>query len=94
LGYRGYQPEHYASMVKAAFDQLYDEGQENGMVLCMPLHPFVIGEPHRIGALADVLRHVTSHDRVWLATAGEISDWYYRHHYDAVATVLAAQGAH
>ena len=52
------------------------------MVLCMPLHPFVVGQPHRIAALYDVLQHVTSHKDVWLATAGEIADWYLQHHYD------------
>jgi allantoinase len=91
LNYRGYPPEQYASMMKASFDQLYEEGAENGMVLCMPLHPFVIGHPHRIGALAEVLRHVTSHDGVWLATASEIADWYYAHHYDAVMGFLASR---
>jgi peptidoglycan/xylan/chitin deacetylase (PgdA/CDA1 family) len=89
LEYRGYAPEAYAAMMKAAFDQLYAEGAENGMVLCMPLHPFVIGHPHRIGALADILRHVTSREHVWLATAREISDWYYAHHYEAVSAFLA-----
>ena len=48
----------------------------------MPLHPFVVGQPHRISALHDVLQHVTSHKNVWLATAGEIADWYYDKHYD------------
>ena len=82
MGVRGYRPEAWAGMMKACFDQLYREGEHNGMVVCMPLHPFVVGQPHRIDALHDVLRHVTSHSRVWLATAGEIADWYYRHHYD------------
>jgi allantoinase len=64
MGARGFPPERYAAMVKAAFDQLYEEGAENGVVLCMPIHPFVIGQPHRIAALADVLRHITAHDDV------------------------------
>jgi hypothetical protein len=58
------------------------------MVVCMPLHPFVIGQPHRIGALYDVLRHVTSHDGVWLTTAREIADWYYERYYDDVVLFL------
>jgi allantoinase len=90
---RGYAPERYAALVKAAFDQLYEEGGETGMVLCMPIHPFIIGQPHRVAALADVLRHVTGHTDVWLATAGEISEWYHAHHYDAVASFIAEQEA-
>jgi hypothetical protein len=69
-------------MMKACFDQLYLEGADNGMVVCMPLHPFLVGHPHRIDALHDVLRHVTAHKDVWLATAAEIADWYYEHCYE------------
>jgi peptidoglycan/xylan/chitin deacetylase (PgdA/CDA1 family) len=83
MGVRGYPPEKWAAMIKDAFDQLYREGAENGTVLCVPLHPFVVGQPHRIDALHDVLQHVTSHDYVWLATAREIADHYYAHCYDA-----------
>jgi allantoinase len=86
---RGYPPEAYAAMVKTAFDQLYEEGAENGMVLCLPLHPFVIGQPHRIAALNDVLAYVTSRHDVWLATGGEIADWYYDHNYDAAVKFKA-----
>jgi peptidoglycan/xylan/chitin deacetylase (PgdA/CDA1 family) len=82
MGVRGHSAENWAAMIKASFDQLYEEGKDSGMVLCMPLHPFVVGQPHRISALHDVLQHVTSRAEVWLATAREIADWYYQHHYD------------
>ncbi len=82
MGVRGYPAERWAAMMKACFDQLYREGADNGMVVCMPLHPFVVGQPHRIEALHEVLQHVTAHDKVWLATAGEIADWYYQNHYE------------
>jgi hypothetical protein len=62
------------------------------MVMCMPLHPFVVGQPHRIGALHDILRHVTSRRDVWFATAGEIADCYYQRHYDEVARFLGREG--
>ncbi len=81
MGFRGCSAGDWADMMKAAFDQLYLEGQDNPMVLCMPLHPYVVGQPHRIQALYDVLRHVTSHEGVWHATAGEIADWYYDNYY-------------
>lgn len=93
MGARGYPPERYAAMVKASFDQLYEEGAENGMVLSMPIHPFIIGQPHRIAVLADILRHVTAHDGVWLATAREIAEWYYAHHYDEAVAFIAKREA-
>lgn len=77
---RNTPPARYAEICKAQFDQLYEEGAESGTVMCLPLHPFLIGQPHRIAALDEVLRHVTSHDKVWLATGREIARHYIDHH--------------
>jgi peptidoglycan/xylan/chitin deacetylase (PgdA/CDA1 family) len=93
MGVRGYPAQAWAAMIKAAFDQLYQEGAEDGMVLCVPLHPFVVGQPHRIEALHDVLRHVTSHDQVWLATAREIADFYYANCYEEVVRHQSSEKA-
>jgi hypothetical protein len=46
-------------------------------MMALPLHPFIIGLPFRIDALDKALEYICSHDRVWLATGGEILDWYY-----------------
>ena len=70
-------------MIKAQFDRLYEEGAESGTVMCMPLHPFLIGQPHRIGAFDDALAYITAHDGVWVTTGREIADWYFEHYYDA-----------
>ena len=56
-----------------AFDVLYAEGERSGRVLGIALHPFLIGTPHRIRYLDRALKHIVSHDRVWLATGAEIS---------------------
>jgi len=56
-------------MIKAQFDQLYEEGAESGRVMCVPLHPFLVGQPHRLAAFAKALDYVTSHDRVWVIAA-------------------------
>lgn len=63
----------YAQQVKDAFDFLYAEAAEQGgRILALSLHPWVLGQPHRIGRLEEVLEHVTRHDGVWCAPAGEI----------------------
>jgi peptidoglycan/xylan/chitin deacetylase (PgdA/CDA1 family) len=85
----GKSMRHYADILKANFDQLYEEGADNGQVMCIPLHPFLIGQPHRIGAFAEVLDYITSHDKVWVTTAREIAAHYYEHHYDNVVAALA-----
>lgn len=80
LAMRNTPPARFAEICKAQFDTLYEEGAESGTVMCMPLHPFLIGQPHRIAALDEVLRHVTAHDKVWLATGREIARHYIDHH--------------
>ena len=76
-------PAEYVETCKLQFDRLYAEGEASGRVMCLPLHPFLIGMPHRIDALAEVLDHVTRHEGVWLATGREIAHWYLEHHHEA-----------
>jgi peptidoglycan/xylan/chitin deacetylase (PgdA/CDA1 family) len=87
----GKSSRHYTDILKANFDQLYEEGAENGQVMCIPLHPFLIGQPHRIGNFAEVLEYITGHDKVWVTTGREIAAHYYEHHYDNVVAALTAK---
>ncbi len=68
--------EEFATMIKRQFDVLYREGAESGRVMCIALHPFLIGVPHRIDALDDALGYISGHEGVWKATASEIMDAY------------------
>lgn len=74
--------------LKAQFDRLYAEGAENGRVMCFAIHPFVLGQPHRIDAFAEFLDHVKSHDQVWYPTAREIAAHYEATHYDTMTDWL------
>ena len=47
----------------------------------MPTHPHNVGKPMNAKHFAKALEYVTSHQDVWVTTAGEISDWYYKHYY-------------
>jgi len=84
-------PRHLGEAIRAQFDRLYAEGADSGRVMCVPLHPFLTGQPHRLSAFAGALGHIAGHDRVWFATGAEIADWYYAHHYDRVVRYLAAR---
>lgn len=75
--------------LKAQFDRLYAEGAESGRVMCFAIHPFVLGQPHRIDAFAEFLDYVKSHDKVWYPTGRELADHYYTHHYDNTVAWLA-----
>ncbi len=61
-----------------AFDVLYDEGAEQLRVLCLSLHPFLIGAPSRIRYLSEALEYMARHDGVWWAQCSEVLDAYKR----------------
>jgi hypothetical protein len=46
--------------------------------MCIPLHSYLIGQPHRIGAFEKVLEHIAADGRAWITTAGAIADAYRR----------------
>jgi len=85
-------PRHYGEMLKRQFDRLYAEGEESGTVMCIPLHPYLIGQPYRIRAFEDALAYITRHDKVWLATGREIARHFIDHHYDDFALAAAPVG--
>lgn len=57
------------------FDELYEESaRQGGRIMAISLHPWVIGQPYRIGALESALAHIMRHPGVWPATGAEILD--------------------
>ncbi len=54
------------------FDVLYKESAtQGGRIMAISLHPWVIGQPYRIGALEQALEHIMRHRGVWAATGSE-----------------------
>ena len=84
-------PRRYAETIRDQFDQLYAEGADNPQVMCLPLHPWLIGLPHRLREFDATLRYITRHDKVWLATGREIAQWYLEQYYDRVQAAIAAR---
>ncbi len=68
--------DRFAQSVADAFDTMYRESDTSGRLLTMNLHPWLIGQPFRIGYLEEALRHIMGHDGVWAATGSEIVDWF------------------
>jgi allantoinase len=73
---QGHSIMAFHQMICDTFDTLYKEGAEQGRVMCLALHPFVIATPGRIGYLDKALEYIRSHEKVWLTTGSEIIDWY------------------
>ena len=70
--------DRYAELLKEAFDTLHRDGERNGRLLALNLHPWLIGQPFRIRYLDDALGYMMRHQGVWAATGTEIVDWYRR----------------
>lgn len=74
-----FEADDFATMAIDHFDTLWCEGADQGRVVCIALHPFLMGQPHRIRALDRVFAHMRAHDDVWFATGAQIADWYLAH---------------
>ena len=77
-----YEGEYFARICKAQFDQLYKEGAESGRVMCIAIHPYFIGQPHRVKYLEETLSYIVAHEGVWQTTADEIAEYYIANYYD------------
>jgi allantoinase len=66
--------------LKLCFDQLYGESAVGGRLMNFGMHPHVMGQAHRIGALRDFIDYAKSHEGVWFASREEIATWYLDNH--------------
>ncbi len=66
-------PGDFDAMIRRQFDTLWREGETQARVMAIALHPYLIGMPHRIGALDSALEYICSHKGVWRATGAEIA---------------------
>ncbi len=90
----GNPPRLYTDMLKRQFDTLLEEGATSGTVMCIPLHAYLVGRPHRINPFRNVLDYITGHkDDVWVTTAVEIAEYYLENYYDLAAADIAKRNA-
>jgi peptidoglycan/xylan/chitin deacetylase (PgdA/CDA1 family) len=90
---RGEEAAEFARQIRDHFDTVYEEGAEQGRVMCIALHPYWVGQPHRIRTVRAAIEYVLSHPGVWQTTAGEITDWFNANHLPLVEAHLAAREA-
>ena len=76
----------------AQFDTLYREGEQSGQVMCLAIHPYLMGTPQRARYLEAFLDHVNDHELVWHTTAGEIAQHFIDNYYDAFVAHANALG--
>jgi peptidoglycan/xylan/chitin deacetylase (PgdA/CDA1 family) len=68
--------EEFYRKICETIDVLYDEAATSGRVMCIALHPFLTGVPHRIRSLDKALQYIASHKKIWFATGHEIVKAY------------------
>lgn len=73
---KGTSAEIFGQMVRDQFDILYEEAKELPRVMSISIHPFIIGHPFRMKHFEAALAHIAAHDDIWMATGGEVNDWY------------------
>lgn len=67
--------QSWAEQIIDACDLLLQEAQnEGGRILSLSVHPWALGQPHRIRYLEQALEYVTAQPGVWSASASDILD--------------------
>lgn len=82
------EAEEFAQMIIDHFDAIYRQSTVQCRVMHIALHPYMMGQPHRIKHLDRALKHILSHEGVWKATGEEITDWFTAHHLPALEAHL------
>jgi hypothetical protein len=90
---RGEEVEEFARQIRDHFDTVYAEGAEQGRVMCIAVHPFWVGQPHRIRVFRRAMEYILGHPGVWVTTGEKIADWFNTNHLGAIEAHLAAREA-
>ena len=79
IWHRKVHPAIWRDMVLEAFGQLQADGRASGTVFGLHIHPWLMGQPHRIAILEAVVGKIAAASRVWRTTVGGIGDHFARH---------------
>lgn len=90
---RGEETAAFVQQIKDYFDTVYAEGAEQGRVMCIALHPYWVGQPHRIRVFRRAMEYILSHPGVWVTTGAEIAAWYNANYLPLLESHLAAREA-
>lgn len=66
----------FADMIVDQFDEMAEQATAQPLVMGVALHPYIVGQPHRLRPLRAALRHIVQRSeeaRVWRTTAGAIA---------------------
>ncbi len=75
----------FAEMIVDTFDEMAGQSEDQALVMGIALHPYIVGQPHRLRHLRRALQHIAGQkESIWLTQARDIS----RHCHDEIADRL------
>lgn len=73
-------PDDFYSLMRRAFDYLWDEGVTHPRMMSIGLHPRWIGQAGRASALKEFIEYAQARGQVWFARRVDIANWWLAHH--------------
>jgi peptidoglycan/xylan/chitin deacetylase (PgdA/CDA1 family) len=68
--------EQFAAMLVDTFEEMLMQSAKQSLVMGIALHPYLVGQPHRLRPLRRALRTIVAkRSDIWLTTAGGIADY-------------------
>jgi allantoinase len=65
---------HFAEAIVDGFDEMLEQSARAPLVMGIALHPYIVGQPHRLRPLRRALAHIAARrEAVWITTAGAIA---------------------
>ncbi|GJD81955.1 polysaccharide deacetylase [Methylobacterium gregans] len=65
----------FAEAIVDGFDEMLEQSAQAPLVMGIALHPYIVGQPHRLRPLRQALAHIAARrEAVWITTAGAIAE--------------------
>jgi hypothetical protein len=68
------QPPLRRSPMIIVYEEMVAQSARQPLVMGIALHPYLVGQPHRLRHLRRALRHIVQSGRAWWCTPGAILD--------------------
>jgi peptidoglycan/xylan/chitin deacetylase (PgdA/CDA1 family) len=76
LAIQHHQSDYWTRKCVDTFDRYYLEAADRPKIMAIAIHPYISGQPSRIGALEKIYEHINRHSGVVHWNGEQILDWY------------------
>lgn len=68
--------EQFAAMIVDTFEEMLMQSAKQSLVMGIALHPYLVGQPHRLRPLRRALQSIVAkRSDIWITTAGGVADY-------------------